>query len=633
MPHPTAVELTPSGSPTPLLPLYKTRPNWFIQRDNGVYVPVIPVDELPPDIELDGAPRELKMDDAQGMRFLERVPLSGQTYTLARSGKVAEEWNRRHSQHHYTRSQTSLRPLRLSASARPSIVEAGERGHARTQSENVFAKPFPIAPVPSAPPIITGDPGPKTGSLLESRPLPPSGREPDLSKKEYCTYWIKTGECDFMQQGCLFKHEMPDLTTLREKVGIGSVPHWYQVRCAMARREDARKSLGDGLEWVGGEVVQEEDEDADASGSEHGEAVEERERLKRADTMPPWFRAPDDDVRKMAEREQVDMETSVQAQQKQSAHHDDLIDPSTPAENTNPATTALPDRTRARKGPLIPATRLPSSAPPHARSISEAQADIFKLMRSAHTAAPPSRPPSGLSRISTTTTTTSIPSPSTLRHSRTITSQLPTATTPPQARHTTPRKRIPETKRYFPHPTPPAASAPALSPSTSSSISNTSSTSSPTTPLYPASAIPTPTSKRASAFIHDQDATAYLSDAAAAAVPPSRLPAPRVAVAAAGTQGSAVKRAAPPRQRASFSPGAEQGGLGRARFAGATGAVEGEEVGDEDDHDGPSFESRGVVRAELKGGRTRGGSGGASAVGKANGKGAARETKVPVKVK
>ena len=55
---------------------------------------------------------------------------------------------------------------------------------------------------------------------------PPSGNVPDQDKKEYCSYWIRTGECDYMQQGCLFKHEMPDLDTLKV-IGFRGPPRWW----------------------------------------------------------------------------------------------------------------------------------------------------------------------------------------------------------------------------------------------------------------------------------------------------------------------------------------------------------------------------------------------------------------------
>ncbi|KAL8804702.1 MAG: hypothetical protein Q9182_002394 [Xanthomendoza sp. 2 TL-2023] len=45
-------------------------------------------------------------------------------------------------------------------------------------------------------------------------------------KKVYCSHWIRNGDCDFTQQGCLYKHEMPDNDTLRA-IGIRAMPSWY----------------------------------------------------------------------------------------------------------------------------------------------------------------------------------------------------------------------------------------------------------------------------------------------------------------------------------------------------------------------------------------------------------------------
>ena len=60
-------------------------------------------------------------------------------------------------------------------------------------------------------------------------PLPPSGIEPDPSKKEYCTHWFRTGVCAFMSQGCLFKHEMPLPHKLRE-IGFRETPRWWKEK-------------------------------------------------------------------------------------------------------------------------------------------------------------------------------------------------------------------------------------------------------------------------------------------------------------------------------------------------------------------------------------------------------------------
>ena len=55
---------------------------------------------------------------------------------------------------------------------------------------------------------------------------------PARGKKIYCNYWLRKGECDYMQQGCLYKHEMPlDKVTLAS-LGLREVPRWYRERWA-----------------------------------------------------------------------------------------------------------------------------------------------------------------------------------------------------------------------------------------------------------------------------------------------------------------------------------------------------------------------------------------------------------------
>lgn len=46
-------------------------------------------------------------------------------------------------------------------------------------------------------------------------------------KKVYCTYWIARGECHYAQQGCKFKHEMPNLEILEKIMGRRSFPKWW----------------------------------------------------------------------------------------------------------------------------------------------------------------------------------------------------------------------------------------------------------------------------------------------------------------------------------------------------------------------------------------------------------------------
>jgi hypothetical protein len=72
----------------------------------------------------------------------------------------------------------------------------------------------------------------KDAQRYNYRTLPPSGVEANPSKKEFCTHWIKTGECAFTATGCRYKHEMPETQKLRE-LGFTSQPKWWKDKSAI----------------------------------------------------------------------------------------------------------------------------------------------------------------------------------------------------------------------------------------------------------------------------------------------------------------------------------------------------------------------------------------------------------------
>lgn len=74
----------------------------------------------------------------------------------------------------------------------------------------------------------------KNGTGIDSKPGSGSSVQrynpvtPGLfGEKRYCTHWIRTGECDFTQQGCMFIHCIPDFATLQE-LGFKSYPRWFR---------------------------------------------------------------------------------------------------------------------------------------------------------------------------------------------------------------------------------------------------------------------------------------------------------------------------------------------------------------------------------------------------------------------
>ncbi|CAF9917811.1 MAG: hypothetical protein HETSPECPRED_003596 [Heterodermia speciosa] len=69
------------------------------------------------------------------------------------------------------------------------------------------------------------------------------GTRGTLGKKVYCTHWIRWGECDYTQQGCLYKHEMPDEAKLQQ-IGIATYPRWFRIA-----NPEMFNGVTDGPEW------------------------------------------------------------------------------------------------------------------------------------------------------------------------------------------------------------------------------------------------------------------------------------------------------------------------------------------------------------------------------------------------
>ncbi|KAI9813628.1 MAG: hypothetical protein M1827_003699 [Pycnora praestabilis] len=252
------------------------RPTWFVARGNGILVPVIAVDELPANITLVGAPRAMTVEDVrQGMTSLGHVPFTGRVYSIENNQLPVDTSTISYNvpdafamtqqpqgtgQDHVRTLQTQgqgQRQLagnvsRLIGPSRPAIVQRpnvqysqGQESvsQSRIQGQNqgsqvhggIWSRGQQLTASEAATQAtidaIAGNPSRNTrarGALgLASYPLPPSGVDIDEERKKYCSYWIRHGECDFIQQGCRYLHEMPDPVTL-SSLGIRSIPRWYR---------------------------------------------------------------------------------------------------------------------------------------------------------------------------------------------------------------------------------------------------------------------------------------------------------------------------------------------------------------------------------------------------------------------
>ncbi|GAB1729148.1 hypothetical protein NU195Hw_g3412t1 [Hortaea werneckii] len=274
------------------------RPLYFISRNNGVLVPLVPADELPYTIRLQGLPRVLRFDQTVGMQHVGTAPYTGITFKIDDEGAHRSTSQPPGGLH--ARSQSALvnpvkkylapdalarQALAQTANSQPAPVTTMEasRTSAHEASSNwrstasTTVNPTTSHSTQSIIDAIVSTTSGATeaarvGYVPRPTVAPPSGAQPDQDKKEYCTYWIRTGECDYMQQGCLYKHEMPDKATL-EKIGLGrNLPRWWIEKQSGIRLGGREPQIVGPLvkssEWLKRKPVDRDPSDASGESSE-----------------------------------------------------------------------------------------------------------------------------------------------------------------------------------------------------------------------------------------------------------------------------------------------------------------------------------------------------------------------------
>ncbi|KAL6721373.1 hypothetical protein ACLMJK_000476 [Lecanora helva] len=184
------------------------QPYFWIRRNGDTFVPLIPVDELPPWVALRGISATRNWEDlCRGeMKFLgDHSDHNGDHYTVDVFRAYAAD---------YEAGQDSASDTG-SASATPTAkVDASGSNIDQIQAN--------IDKITSS----QGD-GPKAtqqNTQGESSQWP--GTAGTLGKKVYCTYWIRTGNCNYMQEGCKYKHEIPPDDDTRLAIGVRTYPTW-----------------------------------------------------------------------------------------------------------------------------------------------------------------------------------------------------------------------------------------------------------------------------------------------------------------------------------------------------------------------------------------------------------------------
>jgi hypothetical protein len=247
---PTKIYERSTPSPT-TLPSQSPRLLYFISRSNGNFVPLIPADEIPYTVRLKGVPRAMKIEHSCGMSHVGSHAFTGQLFQLE-SVDVAQRVADRVSTGHIDASGSKQRFATPNAVLHPR-EQCRRATSSPPRSEQCAPQQLPVSVTANnwrrlddaasarSQEIIDNivaqgsqSPAHKPETTLRISRTPASSprSSSEQSDKIYCSYWIRSGECDYTQQGCRYKHEMPDRQTLAS-IGFRTVPRWWQEKVAI----------------------------------------------------------------------------------------------------------------------------------------------------------------------------------------------------------------------------------------------------------------------------------------------------------------------------------------------------------------------------------------------------------------
>ncbi|KAF7165937.1 hypothetical protein CNMCM5623_009929 [Aspergillus felis] len=214
------------------------RPQFFCARPNGTLVPLVAVDELPIHINIRSAPRVLSPGDTQGMTSLGTVGPRCSFYVVESTlpfsrfqfpvdvpnvpGQRAREYGNQGQgpAPRYMPDENGVAPPQQRLAIQPMYSQGNGQnwGMPTPPPNHGWIVPANMGTAPNAGAVAGHAAGNNGGNT----------RQGSHQKKEYCSYWIRHGECDYQQQGCLFKHEMPTDRSMLEKLGLRDIPRWYR---------------------------------------------------------------------------------------------------------------------------------------------------------------------------------------------------------------------------------------------------------------------------------------------------------------------------------------------------------------------------------------------------------------------
>ncbi|EXJ73852.1 uncharacterized protein A1O5_03614 [Cladophialophora psammophila CBS 110553] len=268
-----------------MAPQQGLKPQFFVTRQNGAMVPLIAMDELPVHVQIEGVSRSLSAFDTAGMTGVGVREARHQYYVVqSMNNTMAIPFNgirtpqtpiSNASKPNSASSTPLLRAATLSSTVIPNTLNVGNQlnqlnqltqlnevgstsGLASTDSTGEDIKPA-TSPLPGSSTNVALPPTTTTTLAWRSKAAPilandappadPDPEMPPVGQKIYCSYWLRNGECNFAQQGCMFKHVMPLKLEVLEVLGFRDLPDWYRktYKVGSLRVNGGRNGLSYGI--------------------------------------------------------------------------------------------------------------------------------------------------------------------------------------------------------------------------------------------------------------------------------------------------------------------------------------------------------------------------------------------------
>ncbi|MCJ1462765.1 hypothetical protein MMC07_001368 [Pseudocyphellaria aurata] len=198
------------------------RPRYFLARQDGTITPLVAVDELPDTVRIVGAPATISPAATVNMMSLGLVDRSQHKYIVETStisvdsnpGKLSPP-----SIAQGSNSSIPEKPHVASNEVHKGTTDSGAKGVEQWRQD--------VKSIDETQAAIDAVIDANEHATAAHASHADAGTPGTYGKKIYCTHWIRWGECDYTQQGCLYKHEMPDEPTLNS-IGIRTIPKWYR---------------------------------------------------------------------------------------------------------------------------------------------------------------------------------------------------------------------------------------------------------------------------------------------------------------------------------------------------------------------------------------------------------------------